>query len=63
MVVIVGWVVHDGVEHFCRDLTLYGRKKFLIRTKFPLFLIGQSIIAHILFLPRPRGSGKGISHG
>ena len=60
VVVVVGGVVHDTVEHLGGHLSLNGGEEFLVRLEGAFLLVGEAVEAHILPLARAGGGGESI---
>ena len=63
MIVIVGHVVQNGIEHLWIHLALNLFQEVLISLKVFLFLVSQAVEAQVLQSSRPLVRGKSIRHG
>ena len=63
VVVVVGRVVHDGVEHSRRDLPLDGREEVLIGLEGSLLFVVQTVETEVLAFTTAAGGGESVVLG
>ena len=63
MVVVVGGVGIDAVPHLLRHLAPQVVEEFLVSVEGLLFLVGESVVSHVLLVSSRYGEGIGVGCG